>query len=226
MGIFDIFKKKTVISPLNDVLYNCLFADNSEYFKAMNDNECISWIYKGQKPSSEQLEMWANDESIESRIRFLNLYSAMKIGLKIQRKLYFGTVLEIPMHGGYDILAFYSDKSARYYNYSGSSIIYENGNDAIENAVNKANEISIKVCNVIGPWDGKRLDRPTGSIARFTYLMSDGLYFGNGPLPEISKDPMGSAIMISGAELMHVMIEQSKKSAQQSDSSEPVSPAR
>lgn len=207
MGIFDLLKKKTQTQQLNEKLYNCLFADDPKYFSDMSDIECISWIYSGLIPENKELVDWAKDETIESRLRFLCLYSALKRNIKIDEKIYFGTILEVPINNGYDIIAFYSDKKARYYNYSGAAVIYENGNLNIDSVIDRVNNISIKVCNEIGPWEGDRLPRPRGSTARFTYLMSDGIYFGNGHISELSKDPMGSAILISGAEIMKLLID-------------------
>ena len=210
MGIFDLFKKKIENQQLNESLYNCLFADDPKYFSDMRDIECISWIFSDRIPEIQKLNDWAKDDTIESRLRFLCLYSALKRNLKIDKKIYFGTILEVPVNNGYDILAFYSDKKARYYNFSGAAVIYENGNLNIDSVIDKVNKISIKVCDEIGPWEGGRLPRPNGSTARFTYLMSDGIYFGNGPISELSKDPMGSAILISGAEIMKILINTKK----------------
>ena len=44
----------------------------------------------------------------------------------------FGVVPEITMPQGNDALAAYADHSARYYNYSGKSIIWERGNNSLD----------------------------------------------------------------------------------------------
>jgi len=79
----------------------------------MKEHQAISWIYQNRKPTIDELERTANDNSVESRIKFLSLYTALKHGLKVDKKFYLGTILEVPMEGGYDVLAFYSDRTER-----------------------------------------------------------------------------------------------------------------
>ena len=198
-------------NQLSDTLYNCLFADDPIYFEKMKSNSAISWIYNQENPTYEKINSIIHDEEIESRIRFLASYIAIKKGLQIKEKYYFGTILEIPVKSWYDILAFYSDLKARYYNFSGAKIIYEGGNKQIDELIKNTNKISEAVCNVIGPWEKARLDKPKGNIARFSYLVSDGLYFGQGPIDLMSKDKMGSSILASGSKLMLRLINSTDK---------------
>lgn len=206
-------KEKNEASLLNDDLYNALFADDPDDFIKLKDQPAISWIYENRTPALDELELLAEDPSVESRIRFLSLYTALQRGLKINRKVYLGTIMEVPMDRGYDVLAFYSDKRARYYNYSGKAIIYEGGRDTIDDSIEKANSVSIQVCNRIGPWDKERLPRPEGNIWRFSFLVSDGLYFGQGPMNALNKDEMAGAMIRSGAEVMKALMDEAQKSA-------------
>ena len=196
---------------LDRVLYNCLFADDQRFFENMKDLEALSWIYAGEQASLERIRRICTDEGIESRVKFLAAHTALQQGIALEEKLYFGSILEVPMGGGYDILAFYADSRARYYNHAGSAIIYEGGIADVDAAIAKTNEVSKAICQVIGPWEGPRLEPPTGTLARFTYLNSDGLYFGQGPVAEMSKDRMGSVILGSGAELMSTLIAHARK---------------
>jgi hypothetical protein len=206
-------KEKNDTSILNDDLYNALFADDPDDFIQLKDHPAISWIYENRTPALAELELLAEDQSVESRIRFLALYTALQRGLKISRKVYLGTIMEVPMDRGYDVLAFYSDKRARYYNYSGKAVIYEGGRDAIDDSIEKANSVSIQVCNRIGPWDKKRLPKPNGNIWRFSFLVSDGLYFGQGPMNALNTDELAAAMIRSGAEVMKTLTNEAQKSA-------------
>ena len=213
--MWNLFKRKEKndTSVLNDDLYNSLFADDPDDFIKLKDHPAISWIYENKTPTLDELELLAEDQSVESRIRFLSLYTALQRGLKINKKVYLGTIMEVPMNRGYDVLAFYSDKRARYYNYSGKAIIYEGGRQTIDDSIEKANSVSIQVCNRIGPWDKERLPKPNGNIWRFSFLVSDGLYFGQGPLNALNNDEMSAAMIRSGAEVMKALTNEAQKSA-------------
>ena len=204
-------KEKNNNAVLTDELYDSLFADDPDVFIKLKDHPAISWIYENKTPTLEELEVLAEDPSVESRIRFLSLYTALQGGIKINKKVYLGTIMEVPMNHGYDVLAFYSDKRARYYNYSGKTIIYEGGRSTIDNSIEKANSVSIQVCNQIGPWDKQRLAKPNGNIWRFTFLVSDGLYFGQGPLNSLNSDEMAAAMIRSGAEVMKALMNETQK---------------
>ena len=212
--MWNLFKRKEKNdnTTLTDDLYDSLFADDPDVFIKLKDHPAISWIYENKTPTIEQLEVLAENQSVESRIRFLSLYTALQRGLKINKKVYLGTIMEVPVNRGYDVLAFYSDNRARYYNYSGKAIIYEGGRDTIDDAIERANSVSIQVCNRIGPWDKERLAKPNGNIWRFTFLISDGLYFGQGPLDALNNDEMAAAMIRSGAEVMKALTNETQKS--------------
>jgi len=63
----------------------------------------------------------------------------------------------------------------------------------------------------IGPWDKKRLPPPKKGDVRLTFLVSDGLYFGQGAFNLLSKDPIGGAVLKASAELMKMLIDKSLK---------------
>jgi hypothetical protein len=216
MKLSNLFKRKEKgnIVVLDDVLYNSLFADNPDNFTNLKEHKAISWIYESKTPTIDELENIANDNSVESRLKFLALYTALRQGLKIPHKTYFGTVLEVPMEGGYDVLAFYSDSRARYYNYSGKAVIYEGGRADVDDTIANANSMAIQVCNVLAPWEKERLPKPKGDVIRISFLVSDGLYFGNSSIKTIGNDQMASAIFGKGAEVMKALLSETNKPAQ------------
>jgi hypothetical protein len=213
--MWNLFKRKgkSDTAALDEDLYNSLFADDPDDFMKMKGHKAISWIYEDRTPTIDELESIANDNSIESRIRFLALYTALEFGLTISKKIYFGTIMEVPVEGGYDVLAYYSDLTARYYNYSGRAIIYEGGKAFVDNCIEKANSVAIQVCNVLGPWEKERLPRPRGDIFRISFLVSDGLYFGNSSIKEIGNDQAVSTIFRNGVEVMKALVNETNKSA-------------
>jgi hypothetical protein len=213
--MWNIFKRKgkSDTAALDEDLYNSLFADDPDDFIDMKDHKAISWIYEDRTPTINELDSIANDDSIESRIRFLALYTALQFGLKISKKIYFGTIMEVPVEGGYDVLSYYSDLTARYYNFSGRAIIYEGGKTIVDNCIQKANSVAIQVCNVLEPWEKERLPRPKGGVIRISFLVSDGLYFGNSSIKTIGNDQMASAIFGNGANIMKALLNETDKPA-------------
>jgi len=213
--MWNLFKRKgkSDTAALDEDLYNSLFADDPDDFIDMKGHKAISWIYEDRTPTIDELESIANDNSIESRIRFLALYTALEFGLAIGKKIYFGTIMEVPVEGGYDVLAYYSDLTARYYNYSGKAIIYEGGKPFVDNCIEKANSVAIQVCNVLGPWEKERLPRPRGDVFRISFLVSDGLYFGNSSIKEIGNDQAVSTIFRNGVEVMKALVNEADRPA-------------
>jgi hypothetical protein len=59
----------------------------------------------------------------------------------------------------------------------------------------------------IGPWEGERRPPPTAGNARLTFLVSDGLYFGEGPFDVLARDPMGGPVIDRAAKLMTFLID-------------------
>ncbi|MEO7522637.1 MAG: hypothetical protein ABIT58_01005 [Ferruginibacter sp.] len=66
---------------------------------------------------------------------------------------------------------------------------------------------SENVLKQIGPWDGERMPAPTGENVRLNFLVSDGIYFGQGPFNVLEKDKMGGPALKSAAKLMNFMID-------------------
>jgi hypothetical protein len=54
----------------------------------------------------------------------------------------------------------------------------------------------------LGPWDKPRLAPPPSGAMRLTFLVSDGLYFGQGPMADLQNDPMGGPVVTAATELM------------------------
>lgn len=222
MGLFGASKQQRIMRSgagsvnksvcLNEKLYNVLFADRIDDFTAMKDHAAISWIYSGKTITLNEINAIIADPAIESRLKFLACYSAVSRGVAVPAGTYFGGIIEYPIDKGFDILAYYADGSARYYNHAGHSVVYHNETPSIDEAIKTCNMISEKVVESIGPWEKPRMPRPSAGIVRFTFLVSDGLYLGQGPLKDMMGDQMGNAIVGGGINLMKELIKAVPKS--------------
>jgi hypothetical protein len=54
----------------------------------------------------------------------------------------------------------------------------------------------------IGPWEKPRVAPPTPGMIRMSFLVSDGLYFGQGLLDVMQKDELAGPIIAAGTELL------------------------
>ncbi len=61
---------------------------------------------------------------------------------------------------------------------------------------------SLPVVEAIGPWDGTRLPPPGPDKLRLSFLVSDGLYFGEGPIDVMQQDPMAAPLFTAATTLL------------------------
>lgn len=66
-----------------------------------------------------------------------------------------------------------------------------------------------KVISQIGPWDKARLAPPDKGMVRLSFLVSDGLYFGQGPLAVMQNEPMAGPVIGAATGLLQVVVDQS-----------------
>jgi hypothetical protein len=66
----------------------------------------------------------------------------------------------------------------------------------------------------IGPWDKSRLPPPdrTGTV-RLTFLVSDGLYFGQGPMNTMLADAAAGPVIAAAITLLKAIAQLSPESA-------------
>jgi hypothetical protein len=122
-------------------------------------------------------------------------------GMKI-----YGVVVEVGMPEGVDLLAIYADHSARYYNYSGRSIVWESSDESMEEKIDVVLEQSLDLVQHIGPWKDKRRPAPQDSMARLNFLTSHGLHFGEASQSILFKDPKAGKIMYGMLDIMNFLI--------------------
>lgn len=133
---------------------------------------------------------------------FLNQLLQTKVGdLKI-----FGVVAEVSMPQGCDTLAVYADHSARYYNYSGSAIVWEHGDNSLNELVDEIISQGKILAGQIGPWESPRRAAPAQGMARINFLSSHGLHFGEANQQALFNDPLAGKIMYAMVEVMQALI--------------------
>lgn len=197
-----------MITPYPDAslnkIYDLLFCDDLELFRPADGDVSVSpWKELfDRRANADELRAIVYAEESEARTRALAALRLREIGQPLTDKLLFGTVIEVGMETGLDALAAYADGTIRYINHAGSLFVWDTRTEHSDAMVAELLDASRNVVAQIGPWDGHRLDPPSTGNARLTFLVSDGLYFGEGPFEALAQDPMGGRVIAAGFQIM------------------------
>jgi hypothetical protein len=161
---------------------------------------------------TEAITLWrqiAGSAGLESRHRlqawhFLRAYDVQPT--EGEAKALLGVVLEVPMHGGVDLLAAYPERTARYYNHSGAGVVWERPDASLDGPIDTLLHAGQRVLNAIGPWREPRLPAPPDGQVRLNFLSPAGLHFGQGAFEVLANDPMASPVINAGTALMQRLI--------------------
>ncbi|HEY3477221.1 MAG TPA: hypothetical protein VGK56_21575 [Anaerolineales bacterium] len=126
-------------------------------------------------------------------------------------KTVYGVVVEVALKGGADILAAYTDHTARYLNYSGVGVIWEHPDTSLDAEIDALLQAGQAVANVIGPWEGARPPAPQGDNVRLNMLTPSGLHFGYGSFKTLYEEPMGRSIIDPATRLMQSLTAKDKR---------------
>lgn len=194
-----------------NTIYNLLFCDDPALFSAGGDAPGALGAVLSDKTDRESLEQIANDLDAESRVRVLafNRLRAMKASVPTKRLL--GAIIEFPVDGGRDTLAVFTDQRLRYINYTGKMAVFESIPPLLVDGVEEILRTSQFAVNRFGPWNKPRRPPPTGNIARMTFLVSDGLYFGEGRVSDLLNDRFAAPVLKAMSLLLPVMVEEALK---------------
>jgi hypothetical protein len=99
----------------------------------------------------------------------------------------------------------------RYINQTGKLAVFE-GVPSMQPLVQNLFKASQPIIDRIGPWEHSRLPPPKSGNIRLTFLVSDGLYFGEGPIPRMEQDPMAAQVIRNAAVLLQEVVALGTKS--------------
>jgi len=191
-----------------DQVYNLLFCDDLELFRA-NEGEPAGdlAVVLSAEPNREALEKIANDPGRESRVRTLAFNRLRAANLSVPSRRLLGVIVEVPQKGGLDVLAAFTDGSIRHINQTGKLAVFERAPEKLAQKLAELIRVSQIVVNKIGPWNRPRLPPPGPGKIRMTFLVSDGLYFGEGPSAQMQRDRFASPVLRTAAELLELVVE-------------------
>ena len=116
----------------------------------------------------------------------------------------YGVVVDMPIGESLDTLAAYADGTCRYVNHAGNVLVYEADDAEIGRLVRAVIAIGSTIAAQIGPWDGDRPPMEPG-ILRMSMLCAGGLYFGEGPVSALAREPLGGRLLTAATGLLHAL---------------------
>ncbi len=192
----------------SNVIYNLVFCDDVALY-SMNRQSAGSYpwdILVSMHTGVSDLEKIIHDDCVESRVKLLAYHQLRTRHVSISTKELLGVVIEIAFDTGLDVLAVYRDGAARYINQSGKIIIQDAGDNASNSIIKELLLHAENVVDNIGPWYRPRLPHPEKGMARMTFLVSDGVYLGQGPIGTLFDDKMGKPVFQAGTKLVQYLI--------------------
>ncbi len=212
----DLSKKAAPIfhQPYQDsatnFIYNLLFCDDLNLYR---ENTAQPFTYPfdvlfAETSSVEDLQKIIDDADAEPRIKMLSYNKLALMGQSPHKKELLGVIVEVGLEEGLDVLASFENGTARYINHTERMIVWENIDDAEVNQLTKdlfAN--SRNIVDQIGAWDQARRPAPVKGDLRISFLVSDGLYFGEGPTNVLFNDAMAAPALLKATELMRCLMQ-------------------
>lgn len=127
-----------------------------------------------------------------------------------QAKQVLGVVVDVGMPGGLDTLAAYADHSARFFHFSGQTVIWEHPSELLDGVIDRLLQRASTIVTQIGPWDKARPAPPRQGRMRLSFLTPSGLHFGEGDVSVLSSDPLATEAINTATELMQRLMELSQ----------------
>ncbi len=193
-------------------IYNLLFCDQADAFKPGHGQKATAWqlvLFSEPLDTAAALAL-ADDRSQDGRVRYLAYSRLRQLGQSVTPKQLLGVIVEMPLGGGLDVLAAYSDGSVRYINQTGEMAIFE-GVTPLQPLVQALFAASEPLVARIGPSDQARRPPPKLNAVRLTFLVSDGLYFGEGPVSHMQRDAMAGPVIQRATQLLQAVVSKAAK---------------
>lgn len=194
-------------------IYDLLFCDDLGLYLAdgqVNLSETYPWRELSQpETSDDDLQRVVEDSALEARQRILAANILNERGSVRAGKRVFAVIVEVARDEGLDVVAAYNDGTARYINFSEKLIVWDARTDESDALIGELFSAARALVEQIGPWDRSRLPPPKAGNARISFLVSDGLYFGEAGFEVLARDQMGGAVIHHAAKLMAFLMQKS-----------------
>jgi len=185
--------------PAANQIYGLLFCDAPNLLVNLGDHYPALFA---KAPDEAALRAMAENANLEGRIRALAYGRLRELGKSVEARILLGAVIEVALDAGLDVLGAYCEGGVRYINATGKISIFEGANHPVSNEARALLAASQNVVNRIGPWDKPRLAPPSLGRVRMSFIVSDGLYFGEGRMEDLARDQLGGAVINAATQLL------------------------
>lgn len=194
-----------------NTLYEMLFCDEFALFNQHTTTPPTGpWqVLLDEGTNDEVLREMVGDVGQPSRIRLLASQKLRSRGVELEHQL-LGVVVELGLEGGLDVLAAFKDGTARYFNYTGKVLIWESPTAESDAIVGRLFSESEKIVSQIGLWRKPRKIFPAIGTLRISFLGTDGLFFGEGPIQIMFDDAMSAPAIREATALFQFLTSQQK----------------
>ncbi|QGZ95321.1 hypothetical protein [Terricaulis silvestris] len=198
----DRVKIKPYVSEATNTFYNLMFCD---------DADLLAKHAKGVAPALKPLvdrfdekKVRAIAESPETHPRYRALAGNQLAAAKRKSSpevTVCGVVAEVPMEGGQDVFAVFTDGSIRYINSEGKVAFSDGIVPPLVAATSRVMKAAVLFAAKSGP---RTTDRPAPSPgqARITCLVSDGSHVTHGPMEALMADTFAAPLLKACGELL------------------------
>jgi len=194
-------------NPGINQLYNLLFCDNFSLFP--NGDALAGPLVEvlSDTPDREELERISNDLDVESRVRALAFRRLQAMNVSVPSGYLLGVIIEWPQESGLDVLAAFPDGRLRYINHAEKLATVESASPDLIDQAGELLRVSQPIVDRSGPWDRPRLPPPEGDLIRMNFLVSDGLYFGQGSYSALMEDAFAPPVINAALRLLHMLVD-------------------
>lgn len=152
----------------------------------------------------------ADNKENEPRVRLWAWNGLRELGVHPSHAEVLGMILEVPQQGSTEFLAIYADNSARYINYTGMVVVWQEHQQKMDSLVKVSLADAWQIVDKQALTKG-RVNSRTGSV-RFSFLTTDGLLQAEKEISLLNdpKDPF-TRIFASGAQMLGIMVNKAQQ---------------
>lgn len=194
-------------------IYNLLFCDSPSSFKPRPGTPPAPWqatLY-ADPAQPDAVRSLALDGATEGRIRALAFNWLRFHGQPVPARQLLGVIIEVPLDRGLDVLAVFVEGGVRYINQTGRLTIFEGVPPQLTPVVAQLLAQAQAIVDQIGPSDQPRRPAPGAGKVRLSFLVSDGLYFGEGDFAVMSHEPRSAPLIATAGELLQRVVQVSTR---------------
>ncbi len=222
--MFNFFKKKQRQLEIRDVLFGDLPSSQWPNETASTDEEpWFSFVKARNHLNSGRKEkailIYQNivaRPKLESRHYIQAWHFLREVGVQPDSnvaKQLLGVVVEVSLPAGLDIVSAYADNTARYFNHSGASVVWDAPDNSLREEIENLLGAAKVVVDEIGPWEELRPPAPPTGQARISMLTPSGLHFGQASFDALAGDQLGGAVFSTATQLMKSLVAKTERRA-------------